>query len=337
MNTCAPIVESVREAGLVYTSDRQPGITRRPVGDDFEYLDPSGNKIDDDQVLTRIRSLAIPPAYSDVWVCLDPRGHLQATGRDAKGRKQYRYHPDFRQVRDEHKFENVLEFGQALPRIHARLDRDLRRRGLPREKVLATVVHLLEASLIRVGNEEYARQNHSYGLTTLRNRHVKVKGERLLFDFTGKSGVRHRITLSDPRLARVVAKLQDLPGQDLFQYCDDDSCQNSVTSHDVNEYLREISGKDFTAKDFRTWAATVLAYGECAKQDPPTSKADAKRRSSEIVKRVAERLGNTPTVCRKCYIHPAVLEAYVAGCLRRLPSDDDEVLDAAVLKMLRHK
>lgn len=313
----APAVqETVAEAGLVYVSDAMPGIRRKRAGDDFEYVGPDGKKVKDPSELDRIRHLAIPPAYEDVWICPLPNGHLQATGKDARGRKQYRYHPRFREVRDEAKYGRMAEFGRALPRIHERVDADLSRRGFPREKVLAAIVNLLEKSLIRVGNEEYAKENKSYGLTTLRNRHVKVEGADIKFHFLGKSKVRHHITLHDRRLARVVAKLQELPGQELFQYVDHDGNTHSLTSADVNAYLKEISGEPFTAKDFRTWAGTVLALTELAGLDEAATKRQQKANVGQVVKVVAKQLGNTPAVCRKCYVHPAVVEAYTRGTLR---------------------
>jgi DNA topoisomerase-1 len=308
-------VASARAAGLRYTSDDRPGIVRRRAGKGFSYRGPDGQPIRDERTLARIRSLAIPPAYTDVWISPDPRGHLQATGRDAKGRKQYRYHPRWREVRDETKYDRMIAFGQALPRIRERTDQDLRLPGLPREKVLAAVVQLLEKTLIRVGNDEYARQNGSYGLTTLRDKHVRVEESRVRFNFRGKSGIEHRITLKDRRLARVVKRCRDLPGYELFQYLDEDGQRQTIDSSDVNDYLREITGQDFTAKDFRTWAGTVLCSLTLQEFDPCVSETEAKKNVVAAVKRVSERLGNTPSVCRKAYIHPTVLDSYLDGSL----------------------
>ena len=251
-------VESAIEAGLRYVTDEKPGIRRLRSGKGFRYVRPDGTAVRDEQTLRRIASLVIPPAWTDVWITTDPRGHLQATGRDAKGRKQYRYHPRWRAVRDENKYERMLAFGAAMPTIRARVDADLARPGLPREKVLATVVRLLEATLIRVGNEEYARENRSYGLTTLRNRHVDVHGSELRFEFRGKSGKDHQVSVRDRRLANVIRRLQELPGQEVFQYLDADGARHTIDSDDVNAYLREISGLELSAKDFRTWAGTIL-------------------------------------------------------------------------------
>lgn len=276
-----------------------------------------GRTISDAGELARIRRLAIPPAYRDVWICPDPAGHLQATGRDARGRKQYRYHPEWRAHRDAAKFDHVLDFGRSLPRIRRRVSQDLRRSGLPRERVLATVVRLLESTLVRVGNEEYARTNGSYGLTTLRGRHVRVRGDEMIFEFRGKSGIFHRIRLSDPALARIVRRCADIPGQELFQWIDEEGHQHRVDSADVNEYLKEISGGPFTAKDFRTWFATLEAL-QALRRRPPGTKAEAKKELLDTVTAVARRLGNTPAICRKCYIHPEVLTAYADGRLARL-------------------
>jgi DNA topoisomerase-1 len=307
--------DSAKAAGLRYSSDDRPGITRRKKGDTFIYLDPQGHRVRDARTIQRINALRIPPAYTDVWISTDPRGHLQATGRDARGRKQYRYHPRWRETRDETKFERMIDFGNALPALRERTRQDLARRGLPREKVLATVVQLLEKTLIRVGNEEYARENKSYGLTTLRDKHVRATDSSLRFAFRGKSGVKHEITLKDRRLARVVKQCRDLPGQELFQYIDDDGERRSIDSADVNAYLHEITGQDFTAKDFRTWAGTILCAMTLREFDACTSETEAKKNVVAAVKRVAERLGNTPAVCRKSYIHPAILEGYLDGSM----------------------
>ena len=310
----API-DSARAAGLRYTTDAAPGITRRRSGSGFTYFTASGRVLKDPAELHRIRSLVIPPAWEDVWICSDPRGHLQATGRDARGRKQYRYHPRWREVRDETKYYRLIGFAQILPAVRRRTDADLRRQGLPKEKVLAAVVQLLEKTLIRVGNDEYARHNRSFGLTTLRDGHVEVSGARLTFAFRGKSGVEHEVDLDDRRLARVVKACRDLPGYELFQYLDEEGKRQSIESSDVNEYLRDITGEDFTSKDFRTWAGTVLAAQLLKDFEAFESDAQAKRNIVEAVEAVAKRLGNTKAVCRKCYIHPAILETYLDGSL----------------------
>ncbi len=285
----------------------------------FEYVDAGGRRIRDVERLARIRALAIPPAWTDVWICTDPRGHLQATGRDARGRKQYRYHPGWRQCRDETKFHRMRAFAAALPRIRARTQADLARPGLPREKVLATVVQLLERSLIRVGNDEYAKANRSFGLTTLRDSHAEVRGATVRFSFRGKSGVRHEVAVDDRRLARVVARCRDLPGQELFQYLDRDAAGaervQDVTSADVNAYLKEATGDVFTAKDFRTWAGSVLALTALRTVDPAPTKAGRRRQLLQAIDAVAGLLGNTRSVCRASYIHPAVLDAFEAGDL----------------------
>jgi DNA topoisomerase I len=341
-------VESARMAGLRYITDETPGIRRKRAGKHFRYVGPDGEPIRDEKTLQRIKSLAIPPAWTDVWISPRPNGHIQATGRDARGRKQYRYHPEWRAFRDETKFHRMLLFGQALPHIRDRVNQDLGLRGLPREKVLATVVRLLEETYIRVGNEEYARENRSYGLTTLRNHHVAVDGTELRFHFTGKSGVRHRIRVRDRRVAAVIRRLQDLPGHHLFEYVDDDGEIRMVTSDDVNEYLREISGEDFTAKDFRTWAGTVLAATALEEFETFDSNVQAKKNVVQAIERVAKHLGNTPTVCRKCYVHPEVLNAYLEGStirtfreqlereLREELSDLDPE-EAAVMALLRER
>jgi DNA topoisomerase-1 len=311
-------VESSKLAGLRYVADSSPGITRRRRGKSFQYFDPDGKPIRDKEVIARIKSLAIPPAWTNVWICPRTNGHLQATGRDAKGRKQSRYHPRWREVRDETKYERMRLFGETLPAIRERVESDLALRDLPREKVLATIVRLLETTFIRVGNEEYAKENHSYGLTTMRTKHVDVNGSTVRFKFQGKSGKRHMIDISDRRLARIVKRCLDLPGYELFQYVDDDGTAHSIDSADVNEYLRGITEQPFTAKDFRTWAGTVLACFELRTFIDCESQTQAKRNIVEAVKKVAERLGNTPAVCRKCYIHPAVLDCYLSGDLIKI-------------------
>jgi DNA topoisomerase I len=308
-------VEVADEAGLRYVSDDQPGYTRKAKGDDFDYFDTEGKRIRDETRLLRIRRLAIPPAYKNVWICPSPNGHIQATGRDARGRKQYRYHERWREVRDENKYERMIVFAKALPKIRRRVNRDLKRRGLPREKVLATVVQLLERTFIRVGNEEYAKENKSFGLTTMRNRHVDVTATKLKFSFRGKSGKEHEVDVTDRRLAKIIRQLQDLPGQEVFQYLNEKEERRKVTSDDVNDYLREITGEEFTAKDFRTWAGTVLAAMALSAQDAFENKSQAKKNIKDAISAVAKILGNTPAVCRKCYVHPAVLETYLDGAM----------------------
>ncbi len=308
-------VASARAAGLRYVSDTTPGIRRERSGMGFNYRGPDGATIRDSATLRRIRSLVIPPAWTDVWICPHPNGHLQATGHDAKGRKQYRYHLRWREVRDETKYTRLIAFGEALPRIRERVDHDLGLRGLPRKKVVATVVRLLETTLIRIGNEEYAKTNRSYGLTTMRNRHVDVSGTTLRFHFRGKSGIDHTIGINDRRIARIVKQCKDLPGAELFQYIDHDGHRQSIDSGDVNAYLQEITGQEFTAKDFRTWAGTVLAAMALREFESFDEETQAKRNIVRAIETVAERLGNTPTVCRKCYVHPAVLDAYLDGSM----------------------
>ena len=300
---------------LRYSTDAEPGISRRRAGSGFYYVMPNGRRVSDEATLARIRKLAIPPAYRDVWICRDARGHLQATGIDFRGRKQYRYHERWRSVRDEHKFERMLGFGRVLPRVHRRIARDLKLPGMPREKVLATVVRLLEQTLIRVGNDEYARTNKSYGLTTLKNRHVNLKGHRVRFSFRGKHGIKHDVQIEDPRVAKVLRDCLDLPGQELFEYVDDDGTVHDISSSDVNEYLREITGEPYTAKDFRTWHATAEVLELLAGRHFSTVR-ESKGQLKEALERVARRLGNTPTMCRKCYVNPVVIDAFFAGELR---------------------
>jgi DNA topoisomerase-1 len=318
---------AAEEAGLRYVSDDGPGYTRKQKGEDFEYFDSKGEKITDEKRLLRLRRIAIPPAWTNVWICPSANGHIQAVGRDARGRKQYRYHERWREVRDEAKYDKMVLFGQALPKIRKRIEEDLALPGLPREKVLATVVELLERTFIRIGNEEYARENKSFGLTTLRNHHVDVSGTTVEFQFTGKSGVRHKKEVHDRRLARIIRKLQDLPGQELFQYVGEDKEVHNLTSQDVNDYLKEITGQDFTAKDFRTWAGTVLASIALSAQEAFETKKQAKANVKAAIQAVAHVLGNTPAVCRKCYVHPAVLESYLDGSLKEgLKQQAEEVL-----------
>ncbi len=308
-------VESAKAAGLRYVSDTKPGVVRKRAGKGFRFIDAAGQPVKDKETLARIRSLVIPPAWSEVWICPDAKGHLQVTGRDARGRKQSRYHPRWREVRDETKYERMILFGAALPTIRERVERDLATQGLPRPKVLATIVQLMETTLIRVGNEEYARQNKSYGLTTMRNKHVEVDGATVTFNFQGKSGVRHTVDVTDRRLARIVQRCHDLPGYELFQYVDKDGTHHSIDSSDVNEYLREISMQDFTAKDFRTWAGTLLAARALSEYEAAESPTRCKKTITEVIKAVAKELGNTPAICRKCYVHPAILDAYTDGAL----------------------
>ena len=306
-------VESAKAAGLRYVSDAKPGIRRKRFGKGFGYRDPDGTPITDPATLMRIRSLAIPPAWRGVWICPIANGHLQATGRDAKGRKQSRYHPRWREVRDQTKYEHMLLFGSALPKIREHVERDLAIPGLPREKVLAAVVRLLETTFIRIGNEEYVKENGSYGLTTMRNKHVRVKGSTVTFDFKGKSGVEHTIDLHDRKLATIIRRCMDVPGYELFQYLDADGQRHSIDAGDVNDYLRQITEQYFTAKDFRTWAGTVLACQMLREFEPVETESQARKNVVAAIKSVAQRLGNTPSVCRKCYVHPAVLESYLGG------------------------
>jgi DNA topoisomerase-1 len=324
-----------------------PGIRREKAGGGFVYRYAIGEIVQEKEVLNRIRALAIPPAWRRVWICPDPEGHLQATGRDARGRKQYRYHPRWREVREQTKYTRMIAFGKALAAIRRKVGRDLALKGLPRPKVLATVVRLLEVSLIRVGNEEYERENDSFGLTTMKDRHVDVNGSEVCFHFRGKGGKRHRIDVRDPTLARIVKRCQELPGQELFQYIDESGQLRDVTSSDVNDYLREISGSDFTAKDFRTWAGTILAALALQEFEKFDSQTQAKRNIVQAIESVAARLGNTPTICRKCYVHPDILAGYLdgtlacalskraqrlSGSLRQLRSEE-----AAVLALLQRR
>ena len=305
------------EARLRYVNDGTPGITRHPTREDkvFTYRHPDGKPVRDAATLDRIRKLAVPPAYREVWICPDDDGHLQATGKDARGRRQYRYHPCWREVRDEAKFGHMMIFAKVLPEIRRRVDVDLSLPGLPREKVLAAIVRLLETTLMRVGNEEYAQTNKSFGITTLRNRHVRVHGKSITFDFRGKHGITHHVDLTDPRLARIVDKCQHLPGQDLFQFIDDEDVTHSVGSSDVNRYLQEISGTDITAKDFRTWAGTNLAALALQELAAATEPLPPKKSVLRAVEAVSKLLGNTPAICRKCYIHPAIFDGYLDGSL----------------------
>ena len=336
--------EVAQEAGLTYTSDDEPGIRRIRRGRSFEYRDPDGARVRDASTLDRIRALVIPPAWEDVWITTRPRGHLQATGRDARGRKQHRYHARWRETRDADKFDRMVGFARVLPRVRARVARHLRREGLPKEKVVATIVRLLETTFARIGNEEYAKENKSFGLTTLRDRHVEVNGSTVRFLFKGKSGVEVSVGVTDRRVARVIKRCEELPGQNLFQYIDSDGERRNVTSDDVNAYLRETTGEDYTAKDFRTWAATVLAA--CALRDAAgfESETEARRKVVAAIDSVARKLGHTRAVCRKSYVHPAVVDTYMEGGLEtalavtlaktpaRLRADE-----AAVLSLLRRR
>jgi DNA topoisomerase I len=305
---------AARAAGLRYVNDDDPGITRRRHGRGFSYRDAEGRPLRDAEVIRRIRSLAIPPAWTDVWICSLDNGHIQATGRDARGRKQYRYHPSWRALRDDTKYERTIAFARALPTLRARVEDDLARPGLSRHKVVATVIRLLETTMLRVGNDEYARDNRSFGLTTLRDRHADINGSKIRFSFRGKGGKQHEVGVRDRRLARIVRQCQDLPGQRLFQYRDEADARQAVTSDDVNQYIREATGGDFTAKDFRTWAGTFLA-AQALREVADSESGPVQRRLAKAVEEVAQSLGNTPAVCRKCYIHPAVVDAYLDGSL----------------------
>ncbi len=349
-NPCpaADPVDAAQAARLRYVNDHDPGIRRLSAGKGFRYVGSNGRPVRAADDLGRIRSLAIPPAWTDVWICPHADGHLQATGRDARGRKQYRYHPRWHAVRDETKYHRMIAFARALPGLRARVEHDLALPGLPREKVLAALVRLLETTLIRVGNEEYARQNGSFGLTTMRDRHATFAGDGVRFRFRGKSGVHHAVSISDRRLARIVRRCQDLPGQELFQYLDAEGAPHVVGSDEVNAYLREAMGEEFTAKDFRTWAGTVLAAQALREFEAFDSQAQAKRNLVAAIEAVAKRLGNTKTVCRKCYVHPAVVDAYLDGSLvrelsRRVERELTESLgelrpeEAAVLAFLQER
>jgi len=339
-----PPVQSAESVGLRYVTVTEPGLRRKRHGSGFSYVDPAGNVVRDPQHLRRIRALATPPAWTSVWICADARGHLQAHGRDARGRKQYRYHADWRQARDQTKFNRMIAFGRLLPRARARVEQDLSARGLPREKVLACVVRLLETTLIRVGNEEYARANDTYGLTTLRMKHVKIEGAHLRFAFRGKSGKSHVVALSDRRLARIVRQCQELPGQSLLRFVDDEGLDHPIDSSDVNTYVREITGEDFTAKDFRTWAGTVLAaraFTDLHLAGEPANKSSI----VAAIRQVSLRLGNTVAVCRKCYVHPRIFESYYDGslveALQREPAANEvewlEHDEACVLQLLAQR
>jgi DNA topoisomerase I len=337
---------AAEEADLIYISDTAPGIRRLKSRGGFRYMGPDGSPVRDETTLQRIRRLAVPPAWTDVWIAPHPDAHLQATGRDARGRKQYRYHPRWREVRDRTKYERMIAFAEALPTIRDRIDAEMRLPGLPRAKVLATVVKLLETTLIRVGNREYAEDNKSFGLTTMRDRHVDIDGSTLRFEFTGKGGKKHSVRLRDRRLASIVKRCQEIRGQQLFQYIDEEGQRQAIDSADVNEYLREISGQSFTAKDFRTWAGTVLAAMALQEVEAFESEAEAKRNVVQAIERVARHLGNTAAICRKCYVHPHVIDDYMEGTLvETLRQRANGALDlnglapeeAAVLSLLKRR
>ena len=320
---------AAKAAHLHYVHDTKPGISRKPATEGgWHYFMPDGKLITDEKIIQRVRKLAIPPAYTDVWICKDPNGHLQAVGRDARGRKQYRYHPRWREIRDEAKYGKMLVFGRKLPEIRARVEHDLAKQGLPREKVLAALVRLLERTLARIGNEEYARTNNSFGLTTLRERHAKVHGNVVVLDFRAKHGIQRHIELKDRKLANIIKRLQDMPGQELFHYIDHDGTSHTVGSDDVNAYLHDITGEEITAKDFRTWAATNLAALALREFEVFDSEAKAKKNVLRAVEAVSGMLGNTPSICRKCYIHPAIFDGYLDGSLLEgLKARADDVLD----------
>ncbi len=328
--------EEAAAVGLVYVHDSDPGIRRKKAGKGFVYVDARGRRVDDARTEDRISKLVIPPAWTDVWICPDARGHIQATGRDQKGRKQYIYHPDWRAHRDESKYGRMAEFGRALPRLRKRVEHDLARHGLPREKVLAAVVRIMEETAIRVGNDQYAEANKSFGLTTLRKKHLaSLTGAAAVFEFRGKSGKEHRTGIHDRRLASVLRRCEELPGQRLFQFVDHDGQRHAISSHDVNDYIREATGGPFTAKDFRTWSGTLHCAQALAQAGPAENKGAAKRIISACVKRTAGILGNTPTVCRSSYIHPKVFELYDAGALvERLARPDSRQAEKALLQVL---
>lgn len=328
-------LEAARAAGLRYVSDVTPGIRRKKVGKHFSYIDVHNKPIRDEEELKRIRALGIPPAWTQVWICPNPRGHIQATGRDAKGRKQYRYHSEWRKIRDETKFDRMVAFGNALPTIRERVAEDLACPGLPREKVLAAIVRLLDATAIRVGNEEYARENNSYGLTTLHTDHVEVEGSKLHFQFRGKSGKEHIIDFKDRRLATIVKKCRDLPGQELFQFVDSEGQLHTIQSDDVNEYLRAITGQSFTAKDFRTWSGTVATTCALLDLGEYENKTQAKKNVVQAIEKAAEHLGNTPAICRKSYVHPEIIDAYLEGSLLQAIETRDEGAVEEALHSLR--
>jgi DNA topoisomerase-1 len=328
---------AVMPPGLRHADDSRPGYTRKREKDGFRYFDLAGERIDDEAEIKRINALAIPPAYENVWICPDPRGHIQATGRDARGRKQYRYHARWRETRDADKYERMAQFGRALPKIRARVARDLKLPGMPCDKVIAAIVQLLDTTLIRIGSAEYARDNQSYGLTTLRKKHVKIEAGQLRFRFRGKSGIEHDVTVNNPRIKRIVRRCAELPGHELFQYLDEDGTRRTIGSADINDYLRRASNADFTAKDYRTWAGSVYALA-ALRRLMCSNAAEARRHIVATVKDVAVLLRNTPAVCRRCYIHPVIISAFEADELQSLPPGQarrglrvDEVAFAALL------
>ncbi|HEY1921529.1 MAG TPA: DNA topoisomerase IB [Tepidisphaeraceae bacterium] len=327
--------KSARSAGLRYVSHHGEGIHRQRRGKGFVYTHSRGGTVRNAKTLARIRSLVIPPAWQAVWICPDPRGHIQAIGKDQRGRKQYRYHPEWLKVRNESKYGRLIDFAKALPKIRRHTRHDLRKPGLPREKVLAAVVRLLETTLIRVGNEEYAKSNHSYGLTTMRNRHVDVEGATVHFEFRGKSRVEHAIDLQDRKLAKIIQACQDLPGQELFQFVDADGARHSIGSEDVNGYLQTVTQDEFTAKDFRTWAGTVLTAMALREMEDFDSETQAKKNIVAAIGSVAKRLGNTSAVCRKCYVHPVIFDAYMNGTLLRLLNHHESPKGKPAIRAIR--
>jgi DNA topoisomerase-1 len=340
--------DAAREAGLIYVDDHEPGITRTRSGNGFRYRAADGSAVRDERLVARIKALAVPPAWTDVWICPSPRGHIQATGRDARGRKQYRYHAAWRETRDRTKFDRMVEFGEALPGIRRRIREDLALPGLPREKVLATVLRLIDLTYMRVGNARYAKDNRSFGLTTMRERHVDVDGTTIRFEFRGKGGKVHEVDVRDPRVARIVKRCQEIPGQRLFQYLEEDGGRRPISSDDVNARLQEISGHDFTAKDFRTWAGSVLALEALVSIEPATSERAFRSNVNTAIETVAAELRNTVAVCRACYVHPEVIEAYRDGSLasvrvppvraKAAPAEDRlRPYESALLRLLRSK
>ena len=330
--------ESANAAGLRYVFDAQPGFHRRRRGTGFSYVDAEGKPVRDKDTLARIKSLVIPPAWSNVWICPNPKGHLQVTGRDARGRKQSRYHPRWHEVRDETKYERMTIFGAALPAIRERVEHDLSLPGMPRPKILAAIVRLMEVTLIRVGNEEYARENQSYGLTTMRNKHVEVEGSSVTFKFQGKSKVRHTVDISDRRLARIIQRCQDIPGYELFQYIDSEGNHHTVDSADVNDYMREMTNEDFTAKDFRTWAGSLHALQAFKQIGEATCDADCKRNIVAVLDAVSKKLGNSRTVCKKYYVHPGLIRLYEASELEQgvqhVAGEDEATIEKLLLRLL---
>jgi DNA topoisomerase I len=314
----AEVAAVIAEEGLRYVSDAAPGYRRKRTGTSFSYYDKDGARITNKDVVRRIKAIGIPPAYESVWICPSPNGHIQATGLDARGRKQYRYHPKWRELRDQNKYEHIMQFATVLPRLRRRVASHIKREGLPREKVLATIVSLLEKTLIRVGNAEYANQNKSYGLTTMRRKHVDIKRGTLRFEFTGKSGKQWKLKVEDKRIVAITKRCAEIPGHELFKYLDEEGAAHTVDSGDVNAYIKEISGQDFTAKDFRTWSGTVLAALALAEFRKYDSQAEAKRNVVAAIEKVARQLGNTPAICRKCYVHPEILNAYMSGDFVRM-------------------